>query len=163
MSEKKKLKTLMFKRGSIWVDTDIEDYNVQNVSFFNPSGFEQDIDELLRKKIATIRGLARSSNVTMEDFEKLKERVSVLEEKVEEIDVCSPKEIEVATKDALFQLAKLDGVEKIDDFSENKKLYLLVSLKDFSADLLRRIAAVEINLSQKYSDFSVEIKPILNT
>lgn len=157
---KKNYKTLYAKHGQIWLKDANQKDSVTTFPFVTTY---MSYEEALRNKFVSMKSERNPSYVPYEDFEELKIQFRKLEQKIEQIaEVHSLEEIESAINDARSQLDKIKGIKEIQNCSENKNLILLVNVKGFSGELLRKIANVEINLSKKYLDLCVEIRPVLN-
>lgn len=157
---KKNYRTLYAKHGRIWLKDDNQADSVVDFPFVSTY---LSYEEALRNKFVSMKSERKPSYVPYEDFEELKIQFKKLEQKIEQIERVHPlEETKVALKDALSQLAEIRGIKEIQNYSEYRNLILLVNVKGFSAELFRKIADVEINLSRKYIDLCVEIRPIIS-
>jgi len=157
MSVKKNLKTLTFKHGEVKIDPS-EEYDAIYKVYFPPSDeFEASIENLLKAKFDTIKMSIRPTYVTSEEIEEIKSRLRNVEKKIEQISAFSQIEMEAAITYAYSLLKKIGFIKEIRNLSENKNLTFLVIIEDFSAELFKKIAEVEITLSRKFPSFNVEI------
>jgi hypothetical protein len=157
---KKNYKTLFCKHGRMWFKDESGASDRVGIPL---EATYITIEEAFRSRVVSSRNARRPSYVPYEDFEDLKIQFKRLEQEIEQIKkVYSSKEMHIAINDALSQLEKITGIEEIQNYSENGNLTLLVAVKDFSANLFRKIANVEINLARKYIDLCVDVRPIIN-
>ena len=152
-------KTFYYRRGQTWFSEESGAVGKTRVSL---AEVHTSAEETVKSRYATFRNVIKPTYVSYDDFEDLRIQFEKMEQKIRRIEgVHSSGEMEIAISDALCQLGEVKGIDEIKNHSENGNLTLLVTVKDFSADLFRRIADVEIALARKYLDLRVEIQPIM--
>jgi CRISPR/Cas system CSM-associated protein Csm4 (group 5 of RAMP superfamily) len=119
-------------------------------------------EESLRNRFGTVKQSKKRSYVSQKEFENLRIEVKRIRSIVEEIQAIeNTKEIDIAVCDAISQLKQIKAIKEIHNNSKGKELFFIVESENFSENLLRKIANVEINLARKYSDFLVLLRPTI--
>ena len=100
--------------------------------------------------------------VTYDDFEELQQKVNRLEHKLNQtFESPPPVELEAV----LGEIISITQGFKENDGAYykygNRSLNIYVPLSKFSANILDKLSEIEINLSRKYPNISMEIEPVL--
>jgi hypothetical protein len=165
VSEKRKIRTLFARNGKVWIDD--EHFPSAITSFarahvpVDKDDFGEVLKYFLRNRFTQIRGSKVSSYVTSEEFRKLEKRMKTLEDRLDQITE-SPKIMDTYAVVNYFvsQTEDLKEVRKVYYRHEEKNLDFFLVADHFSSDLLENISEIEIILSRKFPDLSIDIEPL---
>lgn len=169
MQRKKKERSSLRQRIQISKFSDLNenidfDYVfANNPSSANDTEFSEDVGKKLQTTFVNFKTEKRPSFVTYDKFEELKTKLEELTQIIQQMKSDSSSiELEQAVREAFQELEKIADIKEIQNCSEMKNLFFVVTIDNLSAGLFKKIADVEISLSRKYPHLSVEIRPVTN-
>jgi len=166
VERKRKLRTLFAREGRIW--TDEEDPSLISRSLIFPVGAfsssaddDFNLDETLRRFFSR-RESRVSTFVTYDEFDKLEQRIDKLEDRLSRFsELPPPPNLKVVVEQFVSNIQDLRGITKAYFRYDNKILSLFAVVDQFSSDLLEKISEIEIEISRKYPEISIDIEPVL--
>lgn len=171
MSEKRKMKTLHSKKGKVWTEgrytADLRGFRFPGTPISAPEDAD-DFDSDLKNTFSTLVKLLNSgqepkaeSYATSEDIQEINRKLRILGRKLDK-NVLSQRssDVNAAVSYLVSQIADLEGVKKVSYRYEEKNLDFFLSVDRFSSDVLESISEIEIEISRRFPDLSVEMKPI---
>lgn len=168
MERKGKLKTLFAKNGKwIWPDGEEEpfDLNDRFPSRWRVTTNKNETDLLesfLRAKL-TSKSYKATSFVTYDDFNELEHRMSKLEQKMNRIIEQPPvKDVHRVVEDVVSNVQIIEEAKRAYYLQDSNNLCFSVMVDDLSASTLEKISEIEISISRKYPNFSIEIEPVIS-
>jgi len=166
------MKTLYSKRGKFWIGsvypTGFGDFHFPEAPIQAPED-ANDFDRLISETFGSLKRMVDSkeepkteSYATLEDIRELERRIGILERRFGKKTTSQQSDdMNAAVEYLISHIEDLEVIKKVSYRYEEMNLDFFVSVDEFSSDLLENISKIEIELSRKFPNLSIEIEPIL--
>jgi len=162
MSQKKNIRTLFARKGSLWLDEEIPELPTKILDRL------KDVNELyefVARRRSILIGKGRPQQSTEhEEIARLQQRMEIVEEKLSEIS----QSFEKSKLDEIMNNAMNCFIAQVASLKANKVYYrkkernldFFLFADPISGNLLQKASSIEIRLSRKFPNLSICIQPV---
>jgi hypothetical protein len=164
MSEKESLQTLIARKGSVWMVPKGAPLLISNVAFEGDQ-FSQHVSQFakeLRRRRSALREFKTPLEETYEEeIDELRTRMSALEKRMNQTTEPSQSgDFFAVVEDFVLKIKDIEEIGNAYYQCRDKNLDFFLVTKEFSERFLERIAEIEISISRKYPNVSINLEPL---